>query len=162
VPPQAIPATGVVDYRDIVLDLGLAEDRWVRASEVAPDKAEVLHHIITTVIPPGGRPDPQQAIIKAINDLPEEQAVAIRAEIFAAVAAGKQPPIGKIFRENPGLGIGGILGSEEDLPQFGGYAPGNAVSLAPEGAGGLLRAGTTLNLQMHYTTSGKRLPTRQR
>ena len=155
VPPQAIPATGVVDYKNIVLDLGLAEDRWVRASEVAPDKAEVLHHIITTVIPPEGRPDPQKAIIKAINDLPEEQAVAIRAEIFAAVAAGKQPPIGKIFRENPGLGIGGILGSEEDLPQFGGYAPGNAVSLAPEGAGGLLRAGTTLNLQMHYTTSGK-------
>ena len=34
-------------------------------------------------------------------------------------------------------------------------APGNAVDLNPEGVGGLLRAGSTLNLQMQYTTSGK-------
>ena len=67
VPPQAIPATGVIDYRDIVIDLGLEEDRWVRASEVAPDKSEVLHHIITTVVPPGGRPDPMQAFTAALE-----------------------------------------------------------------------------------------------
>ena len=54
IPPQAVPATGVVEYRDIPIDLGLTEDRWVRASEVAPDKKEALHHIITTIIPPGG------------------------------------------------------------------------------------------------------------
>ena len=155
VPPQAIPATGVIDYRDIVIDLGLEEDRWVRASEVAPDKSEVLHHIITTVVPPGGRPDPMQAFTAALEDLPEERAAAIRTEIFTAVASGKQPPIGKIFRENPDLGIGQILGGDDDLPQFGGYAPGNAVSLAPEGVGGLLKAGTSLSLQMHYTTSGR-------
>jgi len=155
VPPQAIPATGVIDYRDIVLDLGLEEDQWVRASEVAPDKTEVLHHIITTVVPPGGRPDPMQAFTAALDDLPEDRAAAIRGEIFTAVASGKQPPIGKIFRENPDLGIGQILGGDDDLPQFGGYAPGNAVSLAPEGVGGLLKAGTSLSLQMHYTTSGR-------
>ena len=155
VPPQAIPATGVIDYRDIVLDLGLEEDQWVRASEVAPDKTEVLHHIITTVVPPGGRPDPMQAFTAALEDLPEDRAAAIRGEIFTAVASGKQPPIGKIFRENPDLGIGQILGGDDDLPQFGGYAPGNAVSLAPEGVGGLLKAGTSLSLQMHYTTSGR-------
>ncbi len=155
IPPQAIPATGVIDYRDIVLDLGLENDQWVRASEVAPDKTEVLHHIITTVVPPGGRPDPMQAFTAALEELPEERAAAIRGEIFRAVASGKQPPIGKIFRENPDIGIGQILGGDDDLPQFGGYAPGNAVSLAPEGVGGLLRAGTTLSLQMHYTTSGR-------
>ena len=155
VPPQAIPATGVIDYRDIVLDLGLEKDQWVRASEVAPDKSEVLHHIITTVVPPGGRPDPMQAFTAALEELPEERAAAIRAEIFSAVASGKQPPIGKIFRENPDIGIGQILGGDDDLPQFGGYAPGNAVALAPEGVGGLLKAGSSLSLQMHYTTSGR-------
>ncbi len=36
VPPQTIPATGVVDYMDIPIDLGLTEDRWVRGSEVVP------------------------------------------------------------------------------------------------------------------------------
>jgi hypothetical protein len=159
VPPQAIPATGVLDYRDIPLDLGLTEDRWVRASEVAPDKKEVLHHIITTVVPPEGRPDPQQMLMGLIDSLPEEKGNAVRAEIFAAVAGGNQGAIGniigKLLKENPSIGIGQILGGSNDLPQFAGYAPGNAVSLAPEGAGGLLRAGSSLSLQMHYTTSGK-------
>ena len=158
IPPQAIPATGVLDYRDIPIDLGLTEDRWVRASEVAPDKSDVLHHIITTVIPPEGKPNGQEAFVKALNSLPEERAAPIRAEMFAAMAAGKQPDIRKIFEENPELeqlSIGLILGGQDDIPQFGGYAPGNAVSVAPEGAGGLLKAGTTLNLQMHYTTSGR-------
>ena len=99
IPPQAIPATGVLDYRDIPLDLGLTEDRWVRASEVSPDKKEVLHHIITTVIPPEGAADPQALFVSAINSLPEERAAAIRAEVFAALAAGNPPPIDKIFQE---------------------------------------------------------------
>jgi hypothetical protein len=155
VPPQAIPATGVLDYRNLGLDLGLTEDRWVRASEVAPDKTEVLHHIITTVIPSEGRPDTQQQFVQALNSLPEERAAAIRAEMFAALASGNPPPIKKILGENPGLAIGAIQGGPDDIPQFGGYAPGNAVTIAPEGAGGLLKAGTSLRLQMHYTTSGR-------
>ena len=86
IPPQAVPATGVVDYRDIPIDLNLTEDRWVRGSEVAPDQKEVLHHIITTVIPPGGGEDMQTAFLSAINSLPEERAVKIRADMFAAVS----------------------------------------------------------------------------
>lgn len=156
IPPQTIPATGVVDYMDLPIDLGLTEDRWVRASEVAPDKAEVLHHIITTVVPPEGAADPQTAFLQAINSLPEERAQAIRAEMFAAIAAGKQPNLDKIFRENPDIDVGFILGGgDPDQASVAGYAPGNSFSLNPEGVGGLLKAGSSLNLQMHYTTSGK-------
>ncbi|MDD9895125.1 MAG: hypothetical protein OXU66_11255 [Gammaproteobacteria bacterium] len=156
IPPQSIPATGVVDYMDIPIDLGLTEDRWVRGSEVAPDQKEVLHHIITTVIPPGGAEDRQSAFINAINSLPEERAAAIRAEMFAALAAGQSPDIDKIFQENPDIDVGSLLGgSDPDLGSVAGYAPGNSVSINEEGVGGLLKAGTTLSLQMHYTTSGK-------
>lgn len=156
VPPQAIPATGVVDYMDLPIDLGLTEDRWVKASEVAPDKAEVLHHIITTVVPPGPQQDPQSLFLQAINSLPEERAAAIRAEMFAAVAAGEQPNIDKIFRENPEIDVGALLGGAGgDIASVAGYAPGNSYQLNPDGVGGMLPAGTKLNLQMHYTTSGK-------
>jgi len=156
IPPQAVPATGVVDYRDIPIDLGLTEDRWVRASEVAPDKKEVLHHIITTIIPPGGVEDAQTAFISAINSLPEERAAAIRAEMFAAIATGEAPDIGKIFQENPDIDVGSLLGgSDPDLGSIAGYAPGNSVQMNEEGVGGLLKAGTTVSLQLHYTTSGK-------
>ena len=54
VPAQTIPPTGTVDYMDIPIDLGLTQDRWVRGSEVVPGAPSVLHHIITTVVPPEG------------------------------------------------------------------------------------------------------------
>ena len=156
IPPTAIPATGIVPYMDLPIDLGLTEDRWVRASEVAPDKKDVLHHIITTVLPPGEAGDPQARFMEAINSLPEERAAAIRAEVFASVAAGEFPDIEKIFTENPDIDVGTILGGgDPDQASIAGYAPGNSVSLNPEGIGGLLKAGSTLSLQMHYTTSGR-------
>ncbi len=156
VPPQSVPATGVVDYLNIPIDLGLTEDRWVRASEVSPGAPDVLHHIITTVIPPEGRRDGFDMVVEAINSLPEERAVAIRTEIFAAMAAGEAPDIDRIFAENPDIDIGSLLGSgDPDQGAIAGYAPGNSFSLNPEGVGGLIKAGTRLNLQMHYTTTGK-------
>ena len=158
IPPQPVPATGIVDYRDIPIDLGLTEDKWVRASEVAPDKKEALHHIITTIIPPGGTEDVQALFIEAINSLPEERAAAIRADMFAAVAAGEPPDIDKIFRENPDIDVGSFLGSSDvDQGSIAGYAPGNSVQLNSENVGGLLKAGTTVSLQLHYTTSGREL-----
>ena len=55
VPPQQIPATGVLDYRNLLVPIeGLAEARWVRGSEVSPGDPTVVHHVIPSVIPPGG------------------------------------------------------------------------------------------------------------
>ncbi len=156
IPPQSVPATGVVDYLNIPIDLGLTEDRWVRGSEVSPGAPDVLHHIITTVIPPEGRRDGFDMVVEAINSLPEERAVAIRTEIFAAMAAGESPDIDRIFAENPDIDVGSLLGGgDPDQGAIAGYAPGNSFSLNPEGVGGLIKAGTRLNLQMHYTTTGK-------
>lgn len=157
VPEQSIPATGVVDYMDIPVDLGLEEDVWIKGSEVVPGDPAVLHHIITTVIPPEGAPDFQQILMDLLASLPAEKAQAIRTKLFAAVASGQQPDIGEIFKEIPEVDIGVFLGggSDPDLGSVAGYAPGNSISLNPPGVGGLLKAGTTLNLQMHYTTSGK-------
>ncbi len=157
VPEQSIPATGVVDYMDIPVDLGLEKDVWIKGSEVVPGDPAVLHHIITTVIPPEGAPDMQQILMDLLASLPAEKAQSIRTKLFAAVASGQQPDIGEIFKEIPEIDIGVFLGggNDPDLGSVAGYAPGNSVSLNPPGVGGLLKAGTTLNLQMHYTTSGK-------
>lgn len=157
VPEQSIPATGVVDYMDIPIDLGLEEDVWIKGSEVVPGDPAVLHHIITTVIPPEGAPDFQQILMELLATLPEEKAQSIRNKLFAAIASGQQPNITEIFNEVPELDLGVFLGggNDPDLGSVAGYAPGNNVALNPPGVGGLLKAGTTLNLQMHYTTSGK-------
>jgi hypothetical protein len=156
IPQQTIPATGVVDYMDIPLDLHLTEDRWVRGSEVAPGAPAVLHHIITTVIPPEGRPDFQAVLMEILDGLPEEKSLAIRTQLFKSIASGEQPDIGAIFIEIPEIDVGAFLGGGNgDSASIAGYAPGNNINLNPEGVGGLLKAGSTLSLQIHYTTSGK-------
>ena len=156
VPPQSIPATGVVDYMNIPIDLGLEEDVWIKGSEVVPGSPEVLHHIITSVIPPGDKTDFMQVLMDALNSLPEERAIAVRTQLFQSMAAGETPDIDRIFRENPEIDVGLFLGgSDSNQGSIAGYAPGNSISLNPDGVGGLIKAGTQLNLQMHYTTSGK-------
>ena len=157
VPAQTIPPTGTVDYMDIPIDLGLTEDRWVRGSEVVPGAPSVLHHIITTVVPPEGAPDFQQILMDILAKLPPEKSLAIRTKLFASIAAGERPDIDAIFREAPEIDVSAFIGGggSPDSASVAGFAPGNAVDLNPEGVGGLLRAGSTLNLQMHYTTSGK-------
>ncbi len=156
IPPQTIPATGVVDYMDLVVDLGLEEDRWIRGSAVAPGDPSVLHHIITTVVPPEGAPDFQQILMDAISSLPEERANAVRTKLFAAFATGERPDLDSLFREIPDLDVGAFIGGGGvDQASIAGYAPGNDMSFNPEGVGGLLKAGSQLSFQMHYTTSGK-------
>lgn len=55
VPPQSIPATGVVDYRYVPVQLNLKEDKWLRAIEFVPGDHEVLHHVITYLSSPADK-----------------------------------------------------------------------------------------------------------
>jgi peroxiredoxin len=54
VPPQTIPATGVQDYRNIIVPLELEEDVWVKAVEFEAGDPTVLHHIIAFAYGPNG------------------------------------------------------------------------------------------------------------
>ena len=155
--PQTIPATGTVDYMDIPIDLGLDRDVWIKGSQVAPGDPSVVHHVITTVVPPEGAPNCQQILMNVLAGLPEDRAQAIRSQLFAAMASGEQPNIAAILGQIPEIDISAFIGgsSNPNMASIAGYAPGNDISLNPEGVGGLLKAGSTLSLQMHYTTSGK-------
>lgn len=51
--PFDVPATGAVSYQYFVVDPGLKEDRWIKASEVLPGNRAVVHHVLVFVQPPG-------------------------------------------------------------------------------------------------------------
>ncbi len=53
-PPFPVPAEGTVEYQYFVVDPGWEEDRWVRAAQVIPGNASVVHHAIVFVRPPDG------------------------------------------------------------------------------------------------------------
>jgi peroxiredoxin len=108
VPPQSIPATGVLDYRHLSVPLAIGKDRWVRGSQYVAGDRTVLHHTLNSIVEPG---------------------------------ASRR---------------GGFLGGEKpNQASISAYIPGATPRLEPENTGGLLKAGSILNLQLHYTTSGK-------
>jgi peroxiredoxin/mono/diheme cytochrome c family protein len=51
--PFTVPAEGVVDYQNFVVDPGWTEDKWIQAAEVRPGNRAVVHHIIATALPAG-------------------------------------------------------------------------------------------------------------
>ena len=104
---QDIPATGVLDYRYIPLQLNLDRDVWVRAMEFVPGDRAVLHHVIAYVSSP------------ADKTVRGRQTGAARGESVGGFAPGRQPDQ---FRDNSGR---------------------------------LLKKGSNLLLQMHYTTAGR-------
>ncbi len=55
-PEQEIPATGIVDYRYLRIEVGNAEDRWVRAVDLRPSNPRVMHHALASRPEPDGSP----------------------------------------------------------------------------------------------------------
>ena len=109
VPPQTIPATGVLDYITVeVLFEGLETDRWVRASQYIPGDRTVLHHTLNDIISPD--------------------------------ATGRRAFLG---------------GGDPNQANITAYIPGAEPAVEPPNTGGLVRAGSKLRLQLHYTTNGK-------
>lgn len=48
-----IPAAGPDIYRDFVIPMGLAEDKWIRAIEVRPSAPKAIHHMLYYADPTG-------------------------------------------------------------------------------------------------------------
>lgn len=51
-PKMEIPATGVLDYINVDVDLPFEDDKWVRAVQFIPGDESVLHHLLTYVTAP--------------------------------------------------------------------------------------------------------------
>ncbi len=107
VPAQSVPATGVLDYRDVAVPIDIPTDRWLRGSQYIAGDRTVLHHTINRL-------------------------------------------------DFPGESRGGFLGSgDPNKASITAYIPGATPSMNPPNTGGLIKAGSVLNLNLHYTTNGK-------
>lgn len=84
---QSVPATGIVDYRYVPVELNLDKDVWVRAIEFIPGDRQVLHHVIAYVSSP------------ADKSVRGRETGAARGESVGGFAPGRQPDE---FRDNSG------------------------------------------------------------
>jgi hypothetical protein len=134
-----VPADGFVEYEYFEIPTNFSEDQWLEGLEVRPGNREVVHHVIVSVRPPK----------------PERRPTGFRAAPGMGIPPGQSgggpEPEGTPRRPRgqslfPAPRRGGAM--------IGGFAPGNQSLTLDAGSAILLRAGSTLIVQMHYTTSG--------
>jgi len=158
--PQAfdIPASGTIDYQYIMIPTNFTEDRYVQFAEARPGDRERVHHIIAFIMEadnpmvkqmkPGVPFVPAEAQREAVRRA-REAAAKNSEQAGGAQPAGQQQ--GQQQRRGGGEGEGG-LGAGDFLV---GYAPGAPPQTLKPGQAKLVKAGSAIVLQMHYTANGK-------
>jgi len=140
IPEYKVPADGFVEYEYIELATNLAEDRWIQALEVRPGNREIVHHVIVSARPPQ----------------PERRPAGFRFAEGMDVPAGQTggPPEAEDGPKRA-RGVSRFPRPQRTGVSIGGFAPGSSTITFEPGTAMLLRKGSTIVLQMHYTTNGK-------
>ncbi|HYL76991.1 MAG TPA: thiol-disulfide isomerase [Bryobacteraceae bacterium] len=137
--PFEVPASGTIDYQYIVIPTGFTEDKYVQIAEARPGNPALVHHIIAFIREPGNpfMKDAQPGV----PFVPRERARQAQAQ--------PQPPQQGGQRRQQQEGAGGF----GDF--LAGYAPGTMPTIMKPGQARLVKAGSDIVLQMHYTANGK-------
>ncbi len=65
-PKMEVPATGVMDYITVDVELPFTEDKWVKAVQFIPGDESVLHHLLTYVTAPAEEFDGGEANVRSV------------------------------------------------------------------------------------------------
>jgi hypothetical protein len=132
-----VPASGTIDYQYIIIPTGFTEDKYVQFAEARPGDRTVVHHIIAFIREPGNPwlKDAKPGVPFVPREM-ERQA--------ESRGNGQQQRRGG---EGGGVGFGGDF--------LAGYAPGTMPDIMKPGQARMVKAGSDIVLQMHYTANGK-------
>lgn len=133
--PQAfnVPASGTVDYQYFVIPGNFKEDTYVQLAEARPGNPAVVHHIIAFIREPG---NPWMRDVKpGVAFVPKDQKRTEELTPEQRRARGQQGGFGGDF--------------------LAGFAPGTLPFVMNPGEAKLVKAGSDIILQMHYTSNGK-------
>jgi hypothetical protein len=122
-----VPAKATIDYQYVVIPTGLTEDKWVQVVEARPSARSVVHHVVVYLREPNSK--------------------WLRGEAQPGIpfVPPRSTPDGK-----PRNDIGG--GGSDILTI---YTPGNVPDTFRPNQAKLIKAGSDLVFQMHYTSNGK-------
>jgi len=127
--PIDVPASGIVDYTYVVIPTNFTEDKWVQFAEVRPDARSAVHHVLAFLRPPG-------------NSFMKDAQPGVPYIPQRPMATNGQRGQGNIQEQIPG-------------EMLVGYAPGLPPSQTKPGEAKLIKAGSDIVLQLHYTPNGK-------
>jgi hypothetical protein len=127
----AVPADGSVPYRHYVVHTKFTEDKLVQFAEIKRGNPALVHHVIVTVLEPRN------------GQLPPE------GEINSARGFGEDSRDNNQNSNNSGA----VRATNPDSMLVG-WAPGMSPLMLKPGLGKLIKKGSALVFQMHYTTNG--------
>ena len=126
-----VPADGTVAYRHFVVHTKFTEDKYVQFAEIKRGDPALVHHVIVTVLEPRNGQVPPEG------------------EITSARGFGEDNGGGGNQNNRPAS-----VRSTNSDSMLVGWAPGmSPLSLRP-GLGKVIKKGSALVFQMHYTTNG--------
>jgi len=131
--PIDVPASGIVDYTYVVIPTNFTEDKWVQFAEVRPDARSAVHHVLAFLRPPGN------------NFMKDAQ---------PGVPYIPRRPASE-GRQGGQRGQGGNIQDQIPGEMLVGYAPGLPPAQCKPGEAKLIKAGSDIVLQLHYTPNGK-------
>ena len=134
-----VPASGTIPYEYIIVPTGFKEDKWVQAVEFRPGEPKVVHHSSIYSREPGSS--------YAAGHQPGEF---FELDEEVPVAGRRAPALGRMF-------------SSPDFPlHLQVFVPGGDPVVLPEGEARLVKAGSDIVFQVHYTANGKAATDRSR
>jgi mono/diheme cytochrome c family protein len=131
-----VPASGEIAYQYFEVPTNFTEDKWVQAIEIQPGAKPVVHHVLVYARDPNGQPAPP-----SYRPLPVANPAPPRAPA-ARVAGGPTDAEGRARVPQP---RGSLIATT---------APGTNAVTFPAGTALLVKAGSMLTLQVHYTANG--------
>jgi len=135
-----VPATGTIPYEYIIVPTGFKEDKWIQAVEFRPGEPSVVHHSSIYSREPGSN--------YAAGHKP--------GEFFEL---DEEVPIEGRKRPEPGH----LMFSPPDFPlHLQVFVPGGDPVVLPPGQARLIKAGSDVVFQVHYTANGKAAMDRSR
>jgi hypothetical protein len=147
----SIPAEGTVDYQYIVIPGGFTQDTWIRAAEVRPGNRALMHHVIAFIRGPESKwmrdVKPGEFFVPKKEDNQQDGGNNNQAKKDEAPAGGNQQAANANQQRNERRrgDIGELLV---------GYAPGLQPLDLHDGEAKLIKAGSDIVFQLHYTANG--------
>jgi hypothetical protein len=123
-----IPPEGVIPYKYFAVPTNFTEDKYVQFAEIRAGDRAHLHHVIVSVRYPGQAPLPEAGEIN-----PE----------------ARRPTTGNASAGNQTRSV------EDSDGRLVGWAPGEAPLILRPGQAKLIKKGSVLVFQVHYTTNGE-------
>jgi hypothetical protein len=137
-----VPADGKIDYTWFAADMKLTEDKWIERIEVRPSDRAVVHHALVFARPPGSnfKADLKPGTYQA---RPEVRKANTKPQTDSAIFAISN-------------------GFSQGVEMVGDYVVNGDPFVADAGQARLVRAGSHMLFQMHYTSNGRATADRTR